>query len=285
MDGSADAQTGTASFTTDASSSDEIELRVPNISAGDLVIGAATLIGAVAGVVLGQDLLTRIAGLVIGGGIFFAVSGVFVLWWQSIPNAKGTAAAITRITWRGAWASAVATVILAGFLYPVLATYNRTNGFNNNRVLNGLDVLPADQRAAIDYLRNLDGHPVVLEAPGGDYSEFGTISAATALPTLLQWRFHEVQWRGSSAELDEELNRREQAIEAIYTGDSSTALSMIRQYNVRYIVFGPREVERYPGITIVQHTDLVQPVMQEGEVTILQVRPDIVNQASAGEGI
>ncbi len=258
------------------------------VSVGEIVVGAATLVGAVLGLALGQDALTRFVGFVVGAGVFFVVSGVSFLWWQSVPSEGEMAQSAARLTWRGVWAGAAATVLFAAFLYPVLATYNRTNGFNNQRTLDGLQNLPPDQKAAIDFLRGQSGHPVVVEAPGGDYSEFGTISASTALPTILQWRFHEVQWRGGSKQLDDDLNAREQALQAIYTGTSGEAGSALRQYDVRFVVVGPKEREKYNGeefplLTIDQMTDLVELVKQEGEVAIYQVRPDTLDQVNAGE--
>jgi uncharacterized membrane protein len=286
----ASAEDGTSNVANEQEGSSAVEVSVPSLALGEFIIGGVTLAGALGGLILGQDLLTRFIGIVVGAGVFFAVSTAILIWWQGIPSASGEVTKLTRLTWPSVWAVAALTVLFAAFLYPVLATYNRTSGFNNHRTLNGLDALPADQRAAIDFLNGLSGHPVVLEAPGGDYSEFGSISAATALPTLLQWRFHEVQWRGGSLALDEELNRREQAIEAIYTGDAGSARAMLQDYSVRFIVLGPREAEKYrtedgtaSAITIDQHTDLVEPVMQEGQVTILRVRPDILSQPSSGD--
>lgn len=266
---------------------------------GEVLVGAATLVGAITGLAIGQDAITRFVGLVIGGGVFFVVSGVSLLWWRSAPPgivravddavapapAAATAApaavaavATGQLTWRGVWAGAVVTILFAAFLYPLLATYNRTGGFNNRRVLDGLSLLPNEQRVAIDWLRDRDGHPVVVEAPGGDYTDFGTISAATGLPTIIQWKGHELQWRGSGEGLDE----REQAVETIYTGTPDAVRSILQQYNVRFVVVGPKEREKYSNLAIEQMTDIFQVVKQEGEVTIYRVAPGILSQVSAG---
>jgi YYY domain-containing protein len=248
------------------------------VSVGEIVVGAATLTGAVLGLALGQDGLTRIVGFVVGAGVFFVVSGASFLWWQGVPSEGENPHVAARVTWRGVWAGAAATVLFAAFLYPVLATYNRTNGFSNPRMLDGQQNLASDQKAVIAFLRGQRGHPVVVEAPGGDYTDFGTISASTALPTIIQWRGHEVQWRGSSKGLDDQLNAREQALQAIYAGNSDEAANAIRQYNVRFVVVGPREHEKYPNISIDQLTGVVQPVKQEGEYTVYRVQPDILSK-------
>ncbi len=249
------------------------------VSVGEIAVGAATLIGAVVGLMLGEDALTRFIGLVVGAGVFFVVSGISLLWWQSVPSEDVTAPAVSRLTWRGVWAGAAATMLFAAFLYPVLATYNRTGGFNQPRTLDGLQNLPADQKAAIDFLRGQSGHPVVVEAPGGDYSDYGTISAATGLPTIIQWKGHEFQWRGTGEGLDE----REQAVATIYTGSSDEVSSLLRLYDVRFVVVGPKEREKYAGITIEQLANLFELVRQEGEFAIYQVRPDILGQVNAGD--
>jgi hypothetical protein len=177
--------------------------------------------------------------------------------------------------WRGVWAGAVVTILFAAFLYPVLTTYNRTNGFSNPRMLDGLDALPSDERAAIEFLHGLNGHPVVVEAPGGDYTPFGTISAATGLPTIIQWKGHELQWRGSGEGLDE----REQAVETLYTSTAADqVLGIVQQYRVRFVIVGPKEREKYPNLAIEQMTDMFQVAKQEGQVTIYRVAPGILRR-------
>lgn len=260
-----------------------VPVSLRGVSLSDAVVGATTLIGAIVGLALGQDGLTRIVGLVVGAGVFFVVSGAAVLWWQMALREGEQIPTVSRLNWRGVWAGAAATVLFVAFLYPVLATYNRTNGFNNPRMLDGLQNLPADQKAAIEFLRGQSGHPVVLEAPGGDYLDFGTISASTALPTIIQWKGHELQWRGHSQALDQQLNEREQAVAAIYTGTSNEVAGLLRQYDVRFVIVGPKERETYPNITVDQLTDVFEAVKQEGEVTVYRVLPDILSQVNAGE--
>jgi uncharacterized membrane protein len=253
---------------------------------GEIGVATATFVGAVLGIALIENapgsagLLNAVIGLVVGAGVFFVVSGASLLWWRSSPSENAPATA-SRITWRGVWAGAAATLLFGAFMYPMLATYYRTNGFHNHQQLDGLASLPPAERSAIDWLRDRDGHPVVVEAPGGDYSYFGTISAATGLPTILQWKFHEVQWRGTSKGLDE----REQAVETLYTSsDAAQVQSVIQQYNVRYVVVGPKEREKYPNLDIEQMTDMFQMAKQDGDVTVYRVAPGILGQVNPGGG-
>ncbi len=255
------------------------------LAVGDVLVATATLIGAVIGLVLGQDALTRVVGFVVGGGVFYVLSGTIVVWWQSASmTGEGPPPGAARLTWRGVWAGAALTFLFVAFLYPVLATYNRTGDFKQPRMLDGQQNLSADTRGTIDFLRGINGHPVVVEAPGGDYTDYGTISASTALPTIIQWKGHELQWRGTGEGLDE----REQAAEAIYTGDSEVVRGVLQQYQVRFIIVGPKEREKYNGtefplLRIDQLTDLVEPAKQTGEVTVYRVRPDILPLVNAGE--
>jgi uncharacterized membrane protein len=126
---------------------------------------------------------------------------------------------------------------------------------------------------------------VVVEAPGGDYTDYGTISAATSMPTIIQWRGHELQWRGSGEGLDE----REQAVERLYTsGQPDEVRAILQEYDVRFVIVGPKEREKYNGqdspmLNIEPLSELMEPTQQEGEVTIYRVLPDILTNVSAGD--
>ena len=79
-------------------------------------------------------------------------------------------------------------------VYPVLAVENKTNRFQNEPTLNGIqwvaDHRPGDY-AAIEWLRaNALDDAIILEAPGDHYAAYqytGRVSALTGLPTLLGW--------------------------------------------------------------------------------------------------
>ena len=56
-----------------------------------------------------------------------------------------------------------------------------------------------DDAAVIDWLAdNAEPGSFVLEAVGGDYSDYGRVSAITGMPTPIGWIGHELQWRGGS---------------------------------------------------------------------------------------
>ena len=107
-----------------------------------------------------------------------------------------------------------------------------------------------DDYAAIAWLNeNVDGAPIILEAPGTGGSSYvyeGRVSALTGLPTLLGWAGHEGQWRGSY----DVQTAREPDIETIYnTLDLEAALTLLDKYDITYVYVGPLERSKYdpPG--------------------------------------
>lgn len=104
---------------------------------------------------------------------------------------------------------------------------------------------PADY-GAINWLEeNVSGQPVILEADGDSYSDYGRVSVATGLPTVMGWYVHEWLWRNDT----EDQNQRASDIRAIYTGtDREEVLDLIRRYDIRYIYIGMLEREKYPDL-------------------------------------
>ena len=102
--------------------------------------------------------------------------------------------------------------------------------------LDGIDYTPRERPAdyrGIEWLQqNAGPDAVVLEAVGGAYSDYGRVSSATGLPTLLGWANHERQWRGER--YDELAGTREQDIREIYnTLSTSRARELLEQYGVQ----------------------------------------------------
>lgn len=101
---------------------------------------------------------------------------------------------------------------------------------------------PGDYKAVTWLCENVHGTPVVLEAHGPSYQEFGRISMYTGLPTVLGWDYH-VQQRGNPPE---EIARRRTAIELIYSSPSAeTAEGLLRRYHVGYVYVGRLERTTY----------------------------------------
>jgi YYY domain-containing protein len=169
------------------------------------------------------------------------------------------------------WVVGFVPLLLAGLVYPVLATHNKTGGFGGTPTLDGMAHLEAaysDDLAAIRWLRaNADGAPVILEATGGSYSYYGRVSVHTGLPTLLGWGGHQLQWRGNY----EEPGRREPDIEVIYTSpDPGRTRVLLDEYDITYVYVGPLERDTYRiGRPVLDKLEsLMDVVYQGGEVTI-----------------
>jgi uncharacterized membrane protein len=137
----------------------------------------------------------------------------------------------------------VLAFVAAGMLYPVLASFSKTNNFSALPTLDGaayLHTYNPDDARAIDWLnKNVIGDPVVLERPDkGSYGYEGRISAFTGLPTPLGWGGHQNQWRGNY----DEPGIREPIIASIYnTTDVAEARNLLEQLNVTYVVIGGSE--------------------------------------------
>ncbi len=184
--------------------------------------------------------------------------------------------ALTRFIRRRGWAAIVALLLVAaGMVYPVLAIRARAREYGAPPTLDGTKYLahlhPHDY-AAIAWLNdNVDGAPVILEAPADRYRAYvyeGRVSAHTGLPTLLGWAGHEHQWRGNY----EEQARREPDIETLYTStDPAEILTLMDEYDVSYVYVGPVERERYPSPGLAKFAGLLDVVYDTGEVTIYRL--------------
>ncbi len=183
-----------------------------------------------------------------------------------------------EMNWRSAWAAAAAVVLVGAFVYPLIATFNRTNNFDAVRSLNGLEYLKRgspDEYAAIRWLDGVDGQPVIAEALGDDYTDGGRVSAATGLPTPLQWPGHQLQWRGTS---DPQTGRPED-LQTLYTSsDSDQVRSVIEKYGITYVFVGRIELEKYENLKLAQMTDLFEPAFGPvGDVAVYRVRPEVLS--------
>ena len=144
------------------------------------------------------------------------------------------------------WGAGLGVLLAASLLYPVAATWSKTNRFAGPATLDGLawfrQARPADAAVVAWLNANVVGQPTILEATGPQYSEYARISTTTGLPTLLGWGGHELQWRGTY----DEPGRREPIIARIYqTTDPEEAQQLMEEFGVRYVVVGDLERQAY----------------------------------------
>jgi len=203
---------------------------------------------------------------------------IFKFYYQAwIMMAVASAYALYYINTRaGAALRVVAQIltvilVLGGLIYPMFAIPSKANGFQGNPSLDGsrfVENYRPDEAAVIDWLvKNTPPDAVIVEAPGGSYTDFNTISAHSGRAALLGWGGHELQWRGSY----ELPGQREPVIEMIYQNQDPTGIHQaVRDYDIDYLIVGPRELSKYSIAPNRQNAflGLWAPVFQQGEYTI-----------------
>ena len=174
----------------------------------------------------------------------------------------------------GAAAGALLAAGLAlGLVYPLAATWTKSSGFRGQPTLDGAAFLerrrPADA-AAVRWLAAQPGRPIVLEAVGGSYQEYGRVSTFSGLPTVLGWPGHEAQWRGA---LDE-LGRRERDVDLVYRQASpEEALQILQRYGVRYVFVGSLEREKYGAGVEARLAGWLRPAFRRDNAIVFAVPP------------
>ncbi len=108
----------------------------------------------------------------------------------------------------------------------------------------------APDYAAVQWFNtHVTGQPVILEAYGDSYSDNCRISAYTGLPTVIGWQTHEWLWRTSRATPDaygSVVVPHQNDVRTMYTStDRSQVVRLLDQYQVRYIVIGDLERQKF----------------------------------------
>jgi YYY domain-containing protein len=210
--------------------------------------------------------------------VLLAIGGAFGLHYLTSRwrDWKGTAT-LGRL----GWMAATFIVIGGALVYPITSLSARTNAFTNQRGLDGLAGIPATEHEAIEWLRhNVEGTPVILEAVGDEYSDYGRISASTGLPTVVGWQEkHERLWRGSWEPLGGAVQTQQGCpsarcldVERIYTtSDIDEARAVLEQYEVEYVYVGRRERARYGDEGLAKFATFMEVAYRNEEVIIYRV--------------
>jgi len=186
--------------------------------------------------------------------------GPAAVWaWASIRRTQRL-----RMVWQGT----LAVLLLAAFLYPLLATAAKW-GIRMNpdapNTLDGAAFLPyveygdtdyaeqprtvrlSEDLGAIEWLqRNVAGSPVVMEAFGGNpYRSIASrIAMYTGLPSVVGWDWHQRQQRAVAP--DTLVTSRIADVNTFYnTLDVAEARNILAKYGVEYIVVGSLENTYY----------------------------------------
>ena len=201
--------------------------------------------------------------------VLFAMSSAYGIYWVAarLKASKGW-------PWPGSlWGIGLTALLMAALAYPVAASFSRMNMFGGKPTLDGLAFVKGLDQAeyeAVQWLnRNIEGSPVIVETPGGSYTEYGRVSAWTGLPTVVQWPGHEMQWRGPIKELSE----REQDVHQIYSSaDAAQVQRLLDKYGARYVYVGRLERERYGESVLGKFATMMETAFQNQGVTIYRVR-------------
>lgn len=172
------------------------------------------------------------------------------------------------------WTFIFILLVLGCLSYPAMYITQLANKASTNTLtLDGLDFLKRSnplEKEAVDWMNNhIRGSPVIAEAAGPSYSEYGRISAWTGLPCIINWSNHELIWRGSSR-----LYRgREDDVAALYSSrDKTQVISIIKKYNIEYVYLGGLERLKYGTGAGSSLSELMDIAFNNKEVIIYQVR-------------
>jgi len=151
-------------------------------------------------------------------------------------------------------------VLGGGMLYPIIGIYSRTQLEGGSAGRSGttptLDGGSSVVRGGLDDYEALmclrtvtatHNDVTVAEAAWNgsyDFGGSGRTGALTGLPSVLGWRYHEAQWRGTAFESS--VGTRLEDIERLYRDMTlDSVLSILTQYSIDYILYGVVEREYY----------------------------------------
>ena len=194
--------------------------------------------------------------------VLAVASGFVLYYWSSLRHSLSTWKRLLAYAWAAGF-----IVLLAGSLYyPAAAAASKGALAREAATLDGLAYVQQSDPGefdAIQFLRaNAERGSVIVEAVyrycpdrtpvcakederfGGDYLQFGRISASTGIPTVVGWVGHEHQWRGGS---DAPFVERARDVATIYeTLDVEEAKTLLDRYDVDYVYVGARERQTQP---------------------------------------
>ena len=201
-------------------------------------------------------------------GLASSVGAAWLMGSARSEHARGHVHGVLRL----AFGLGLALLVGVGLLYPLGATPSKADGFKGRPTLDGAAFYQAtrpDDYAAIQWLSRIAGErAVVLEATGGEYSEYARVATFSGLPTVLGWAGHEIQWRGRA----EEPQQRSADLDVIYrTGARDSVVSLLHKYGVAYVFVGSLETEKYGASVADRFEGMLDPVYRQGKVIIYKV--------------
>ena len=147
--------------------------------------------------------------------------------------------------------------------YGDLKTYY---GLDGTRYLNKL--YPSDYQAIAWINKNIKAQPVVLEAQGDSYTDYGRVSSNTGLPTVLGWTVHEWLWRGT---YDIPAPRISEVQNLYETKNIELTKKLIKKYEIKLIFIGDLERQKYPKLYEKKFMQLGKIIFEKNQTRIYQL--------------
>ena len=164
--------------------------------------------------------------------------------------------------------------ILLLLIYPFYSIkgYYGNFSFSNYKGLYGFNFLkrlyPDDYQTILWLNKNIQGQPVILEAVGDSYTDYGRISMATGLPTVEGWLVHEWLWRGGF----DEPGKRSREVQIIYESeDLGQTKQLLNKYQVKYVILGQMERQKYPNINEDKIKSLGEKVFESNTTAVYKL--------------
>jgi uncharacterized membrane protein len=107
---------------------------------------------------------------------------------------------------------------------------------------------------------------VVVEAVGGDYTDYARVSTFSGVPTPIGWIGHELQWRGPQ----DELTRRERLVQDLYQSrDADQALRTLDVLGASHVFIGRLERDKYGAEAVDRLRGWLPVAFQRGDAVVL----------------
>ena len=202
--------------------------------------------------------------------VLFAIASAFALYYLHRNwKVSSVAARLAKFGWWGL----LILFVICSLIYPIAATWSKTNAFSPSPTLDGLAWFKyshPEELEAITWLNNnVDGAPVIVESPGNCYTDHSRVSTYTGLPTILGWEHHEWVWRGSNRDF---AGRREDVDQIYQSEDLDQVETLLEKYGVIYIYIGRLEREMYGADVGEKFADFMDVVFENDGVTIYRIR-------------
>ncbi|MBN1260382.1 MAG: hypothetical protein JXB35_06840, partial [Anaerolineae bacterium] len=242
--------------------------------------------------------------------MLLAVTGAVALEWlctklwgtlQSSPSEE-TLRGATRLAGKWSWAgdlllAGLAVLLFTAALYPLFAIPGKIRDRWNRNAPYSLDGMAclesmthyeegksfslATEVQVMRWLQeNVEGSPPIVEMNAAvEYITWGNrMSIYTGLPSVVGWRWHQVQQRmimpGGTVE-----NRQADVREFYNTPDINAARAILERYNVQYVIVTPYERALAQPEGIAKFTEMatrnwLAPVYTTAEATVYRVNRD-----------